>query len=160
MVLKYPPPTPERQENTDAVSASGKRRYYHRWSALKRRCYNPKTKDSRYYGGRGVTMHAPWVQSYEAFYNWLEENLGPCPAKHVLKRHNLDGHFEPGNVYWGSHTAQGRGRRSVVLSLDAARVVRAMRTEGQPVEDIAQAVGVSQDLVGQVLAGSIWKEAA
>lgn len=43
---------------------------YYVWQGIKRRCYNPNTKDWPLYGGRGVIMCDEWKSEYMNFYNW------------------------------------------------------------------------------------------
>lgn len=47
---------------------------YHRYRALMRRCYDPKFKTYRFYGGRGVIVCDEWKNNFEAFYNWAINN--------------------------------------------------------------------------------------
>ncbi len=44
------------------------------WRTLKRRCNNPKDKDYKRYGGRGVTICDQWANDFEIFYNWCIDN--------------------------------------------------------------------------------------
>jgi hypothetical protein len=65
----------------------------------------------RYYGGRGITMYAPWVNDSTAFINWVESNLGPRPQGHTLDRIDNDGNYEPGNLRSATRAVQLRNRR-------------------------------------------------
>jgi hypothetical protein len=62
------------------------------------------------YGGRGIGVFEPWIESFEAFYKYL----GPCPSKdHSIDRYpNNDGNYEPGNVRWATKKEQVEHRRN------------------------------------------------
>lgn len=84
---------------------------YTSWSQMKARCNNPKTKNYNDYGGRGVTVCARWLESFE---NFLEDmGLKPTP-KHSLDRFpdNETGNYEPSNCRWGTSREQSTNRRS------------------------------------------------
>lgn len=71
---------------------------YIAWCAIKGRCLNPKNKDFKFYGGRGIKMCARWRDS---FINFLID-VGPRPShKHRLSRYpNKKGDYKSGNVCW------------------------------------------------------------
>lgn len=73
---------------------------------MMRRCRDETNKD---YGGRGLTVHPAWVESFAAFL----ADVGPAPsAAHTLHRIKNDRGYEPGNVAWATKTEQARCRRS------------------------------------------------
>lgn len=47
-----------------------KQRYYDMIS----RCYKPKLRNYKYYGGRGIRVCDEWVNSIESFVDWSIEN--------------------------------------------------------------------------------------
>ena len=40
---------------------------YWSWCAMKQRCLNPNYQDYENYGGRGIGIHEPWIDSFEVF---------------------------------------------------------------------------------------------
>lgn len=68
------------------------------WKMAKGRCNNPNSSGYKYYGACGIKFYEPWARSFEDFL----EYMGPRPPGHALLRKNKRGHYEPGNVYWGS----------------------------------------------------------
>lgn len=76
------------------------------WAAMVQRCTNPKNKDFRYYGSRGIKLHEPWLQ----FENFLAD-MGSCPPGLTLERINNAGHYEPSNCAWKTRAEQSRNTR-------------------------------------------------
>lgn len=78
------------------------------WSAIKQRCYNPKTKYYPIYGGRGIVMCERWRTSFKAFY----EDMGPRPStKHSIDRIDNDKGYGPDNCRWATSVEQILNRR-------------------------------------------------
>ncbi len=70
---------------------------------MKTRCYNPRFKDFRLYGGRGIIVCERWIHSFVAFYC----DMGPkTTPKHSLDRIESRGNYEPGNCRWATWKEQ------------------------------------------------------
>jgi hypothetical protein len=83
-------------------------REYYIWANMKRRCYRPKCKCYKHYGGRGVKVCDDWLSSFQSFYR----DMGPRPSpKHTLDRINGDGNYEPGNCRWTTQSVQIMNRK-------------------------------------------------
>lgn len=93
-----------------ARSGGGKKSSeYVSWCHMKQRCYNPKDKDYRHYGGRGIIVSDSWKNSFPNFLS----DLGPKPSgEHSLERINNDGAYEKGNVVWATAKQQANNRRT------------------------------------------------
>lgn len=75
---------------------------------MKQRCLNKNRKDYRYYGGRGIRIHQPWISNFDSFL----KDVGLKPSdKHSLDRIDPEGDYEPGNVRWADKTTQSRNQR-------------------------------------------------
>lgn len=89
---------------------NGKRRTtpeYRAWSSMKNRCYNRKSRDFPYYGGRGISVCERWRDSVGAFI----ADMGRKPSQdHTLDRINVDGDYEPSNCRWATRETQARNR--------------------------------------------------
>lgn len=84
---------------------------YSSWSAMKGRCLNPEDKDYSHYGGRGITIHEPWINSFETFL----ADMGECPPNLTLDRISVNGNYTPGNCRWTDMTTQNRNKRKSLL---------------------------------------------
>ena len=72
---------------------------YNAWLGMKARCTNPNCKDYHNYGGRGITVHPTWVNSFSTFLT----DVGERPSKEFsLDRIDNNKGYEPGNVRWAT----------------------------------------------------------
>jgi len=82
---------------------------YRSWQEMKNRCTNPQQEHYDIYGGRGITVHKPWLESFQDFLKYI----GPKPSGSgwSVERIDVDGNYEPGNVVWANSKQQNRNRR-------------------------------------------------
>ncbi len=74
---------------------------------MKQRCYNPKHAKYRHYGGRGITVCAEWLTSFETFLL----DMGDRPAGYTLSRKDNEGSYCKANCEWQTYSEQNRNRR-------------------------------------------------
>jgi hypothetical protein len=75
---------------------------------MKSRCYNPRAKSYKDYGGKGITICNRWLKALDDF----AADMGPWPGPDsVVARRNLSQGFTPRNCYWSTKKEQ-RARRT------------------------------------------------
>lgn len=100
---------------------------YTNWTAMVQRCTNPNSRGWSGYGGRGITVHQPWLDSFAEFI----KDLGPRPSpRHSLDRFpNRSGNYEPGNVRWATGREQ-TANRDVTLRVGDVPLAEAAKEVG------------------------------
>jgi len=75
---------------------SGKEtRLYRVWDSMKQRCFNPRDKAYKWYGGRGIIICLEWKNNYSAFKFWAI--LNGYQEGLTIDRIDNDGNYEPNN---------------------------------------------------------------
>lgn len=94
---------------THGEAGSKRTAEYRAWALMLRRCNNPNSHEFKYYGGRGITVCAEWLNSYEAFLAHLGRR--PSPQHSVDRFPDNNGNYEPGNVRWATRHQQSLNQR-------------------------------------------------
>jgi hypothetical protein len=79
------------------------------WSSMKQRCYDPKHERFHRYGGRGIKIHGPWLESFAAFREWAVNH----PAYReglTIERVDNDKDYTPENCTWIPFAKQALNR--------------------------------------------------
>ncbi|HEX5509829.1 MAG TPA: hypothetical protein VFX37_15115 [Pseudolabrys sp.] len=88
------------------------------WQGMRQRCQNPKDKDFRKYGARGIRVCEEW-QKFENFYR----DMGARPTAMTLDRIDFDGDYEPHNCRWATVQQQNRNKRDNVIPGSLAAII-------------------------------------
>lgn len=80
---------------------------------MKQRCYYPKDKAYKYYGGKGIIIYDEWLNDKKKFYEWAlnngyQENL-------TIDRKDVNGNYEPDNCRWITIQEQQSNRSNNVF---------------------------------------------
>lgn len=77
------------------------------WATMIQRCTNPKNKDYKYYGKRGVKVCDDWLNSFETFLS----DMGTRPENFSLDRINNQHGYSKENCRWVEKSVQNNNRR-------------------------------------------------
>jgi hypothetical protein len=103
----------ERVSAAAKTHGESRSRLYKQWTSMKQRCGNPKDRQYALYGGRGITVCAEWMASFEAF----SAHVGHKPVGTSLDRIDNSKGYEPGNVRWATGSEQlANTRRAIQLT--------------------------------------------
>ena len=109
---------------------------YQAWKGMKRRVTNPRFKNFKYYGGRGITICPEWLHSFETFYR----DMGSCPPSHTLDRTDNNQGYSKANCRWTTMDVQVENRRTtrrVVLNGEFVTIRKASEATGLKFPTIA-----------------------
>lgn len=82
------------------------------WKAMKRRCTNPKDKEYKNYGGRGIKLGPVWLNDFVAFYKWAIRNGWKKGLQ--VDRTNNSGNYEPSNCRFVTPKVNVNNKRNTV----------------------------------------------
>ena len=106
---------------------------FYKWSGMRNRCHNPRCKDYKNWGARGITVCARWRESFEAF--WADMGPSYKPGLSLGRINNSKG-YSPKNCRWETAKEQGNNTRCnifIVTPKGRMTIAQAAETYGIPV---------------------------
>lgn len=79
---------------------------------MRSRCTNPNSTGYKNWGGRGIKVCDEWLNSFDAFYDYVSKLPHFGEKGRQLDRINNDGNYEPNNVRWATRSEQMRNSRN------------------------------------------------
>lgn len=114
---------------------------FNSWVQMRARCSNPKLRCWKDYGGRGITVCARWLESFENFF----EDMGATwfPGASIDRYPDNNGNYEPGNCRWATVTEQMRNTRITKRAAERRAKIKELRAQGLTSHQIAEQIGIS-----------------
>lgn len=84
-------------------------KFYHTWNGMVQRCTNPKNKNYKNYGGRGITVCEEWLD-IRNFVDWAKATH-PNIKGMTLDRIDNDKGYNPENCRWADVITQNINQR-------------------------------------------------
>jgi hypothetical protein len=110
---------------------------------MNRRCYNPKAKNYKDYGGRGVGICDRW-RGESGFQNFLSDMGEPAGGMSIERKDNNRG-YSPDNCIWIPMADQAKNRRhNWTVSLNG---------EEMTAREATRRLGIGQNVIAEKLRG-------
>lgn len=102
---------PNKTDKTQERHGMRYRPEYQVWLQMKGRCGNPKNKQWKHYGARGITVCERWAKSFASFLSDMGERPGTGREWTVERQDNNVGYC-PENCIWATPQVQTHNKRN------------------------------------------------
>jgi hypothetical protein len=121
---------------------------------MKARCLNPRNKDYKNYGGRGITICKEWVDSFVVFL----QDMGPRPINTQLDRMDNTRGYSKDNCRWTTIMKNSQNRRSSKLDQEQVVEIRRLHASKQFTQkELAKRFHISKSMLCLVVNGKVWR---
>lgn len=127
---------------------------YSVWCTMKTRCCNANCKSYPWYGAKGATVCAGWLNNYPAFRQWGLAN--GYRRGLTLERRNTSQPYCPSNCRWATRAEQSRHRVNTTPIHIVRQVKRLLRRRVRQFE-ICHAFKLSKWIVSKIARGRAWR---
>ena len=119
------------------------------WQSMKQRCYNPKNKDYKNYGGRNIRVDDRWKESFEEFHDWAIT----CGYREGLSidRIDVNGNYDPSNCRWVNAKIQANNQRRNRIVI--------YRGESHTISEWSDITGISSSTLESRINNYHWSDA-
>ena len=127
---------------------------YQIWAGLIQRCTNPKRKEWKNYGGRGIRVCKRWLK----FENFLED-MGIRPEECEIDRIENDGDYFMLNCHWVTKIKNLRSSRHTKLNVSKVKDIKwSLRRANQTYKEIASRFNVTKHAIADIATNRTWRD--
>jgi hypothetical protein len=123
---------------------------YNSWKDMRKRCYNPRRRDYKWYGGLGITVCDEWNKSFQAFATDM------APSWFIggtLNRIHGTGNYCKSNCNWITMSEQQLNRSNVKGYWIYKDTVLELLREGKSRSEISRFLGLPYEAVSRIARG-------